>query len=143
MSSLKPGRALAVSMVLSGCTIAPHSDGVQTVDEVVATEQALLNKPVTVRGYLRFGDDSRNLWSERDAYSAIVRGLERGDLAPDDPQWHRCITLYEIREWREYLLSHTEKYVTVTGVLRLYPAKPGEISMGSCSDLGIEITSVR
>lgn len=141
--SVKYRCTLAVLVLLSGCAHAPRSEGVQTVDGVVAAEQSLLNKPVTVRGYLRFGDDSRNLWSTRGAYSTVVKDLSRGGLPADDPKWQRCVTLYEIRQWREFLLSHTDKYVTVTGVLRRSPAQPGEISMGACSDLGIEITSVR
>jgi hypothetical protein len=110
---------------------------------VVASEISVLNKSASVKGYLRFGDDSRNLWSTREAYSRVLEQLERKDGALDEALWEHCITLFAINGWREFMLAHNDQYVIVTGVIQRYPAATGEISMGGCNDLGIQITSVR
>jgi hypothetical protein len=104
----------------------------------VRSHAALEGKEVSVVGYLRFGDDTRNLWNDKEALLAV----SGGNVLPNDPAWNRCITLYDADKWRSILLSKDEKYVKVSGIVRFEAARPGEITFGACSDLGISIRSI-
>jgi hypothetical protein len=92
---------------------------------------------VSVKGYLRFGDDSRNLWNNEESYTYVRKSY----VPPNDPAWSRCIALYDINGWRKALLSMNNHYVLISGVVRRYPARDGDIAMDTCSDLGISIRS--
>jgi hypothetical protein len=124
---------------LYGCAYnaaAPNSIGVESV---VNSAASLEGKQVTVSGYLRFGDDTRNLWSSKGAYLAIRNGGPHAlGLATD-----HCIALYDITSWRDALLSNDGKSVLIGGVVHRIPLKEGEISLSECSDLGISIRSIR
>jgi len=56
---------------------------------------------VSVKGYLRFGDDGRNLWTSEESYTYVRKNY----VPPDNPAWSRCIALYDIDGWRKALLS--------------------------------------
>lgn len=105
-----------------------------TVDEMIRSNLEE-GHVVSVKGYLRFGDDSRNLWSNKDAYELV----ESRYTPQDDPAWNHCITLYGIEDWRKELLAKDRSYVVIAGVIHRYPSKEGDVSVGSCSDLGISI----
>ena len=111
---------------------------IQSVDSVVALEQQLVGQSIIVRGFLRFGTDSKNLWNDSRAYAAVVNNW----FPPDHPAWNRCITLYDIVGWRDFLIANSNMNVVVTGVLRKETREPDEINLDSCSELGVSITSV-
>lgn len=129
----------SVFIALSGCAhnlVPPNSIG---VDSVVNSAASLEGQLVTVSGYLRFGDDSRNLWSSKDAYL----GIKNGNPSARAPASDYCIALYDIEKWRGILLSNDGKNVLINGVIRRIPLKEGDISLSECSDLGIAIRSIR
>jgi hypothetical protein len=109
----------------------------RSVDDIVRSATILEGQTVSVKGYLRFGDDSRNLWSNKESYTYLKKDYR----PPSDPAWNRCIALYDIDGWREKLLSMNNHYVLVSGIVRHYPTRDGEITIDTCSDLGISIGS--
>src|SRR5690349_3648842 len=88
--------ATVVLLGETGCTHAKDVQAVLGVDDIVQSGKAFDGKRVAVRGFLRFGTDSRNLWASKEAY-AFVKGQE---LPPNDPAWGRCITLFDVGKWR-------------------------------------------
>ena len=92
---------------------------------------------VSVKGYLRFGDDGRNLWTSEESYTYVRKNY----VPPDNPAWSRCIALYDIDGWRKALLSMNNQYVLVSGIVHRYPAQDGDVAIDTCSDLGISIHS--
>ena len=110
-----------------------------SIDDVVSNENLYLGKLVLIKGYLRFGDDSRNLWSTRKAYLRVVEQ----DTMSDDPAWNRCITLYDFEAFREELIAHNNDYVLVRGVIRRSIHQEGEITTSACNELGISVQSVK
>lgn len=134
---LRNMRLVSLLLVCS-CAQDLHTQRAQTVDDVVARESELVGKPITVTGYLRFGDDSRNLWSNRQVYLRVTNE----DTQPDDPAWMRCITLYDIDGFREKLVAHNNDYVLVSGVVQRVDRQEGEITTSSCNELGISVRSL-
>src|SRR4051812_36692237 len=130
--------AIALALVLSGCAHQALSPNSMDVDSIIRSATNLEGKQVTVAGYLRFGDDSRNLWSSGDSYIAV----KNGQPLPGGALWNHCIALNDINGWRRALLSNNERNVLITGVIHRIPFKDDEISLGACSDLGISIRSV-
>lgn len=112
---------------------------VLTVDEVVSSGSSLLGEPVSVSGYLRFGDDSRSLWASASAYAAVADEY----LELEDPAWDRCITLIQIGNLREELLSKNGRVVILTGVIRRLRPAAGSGNLTSCSNLGISVDRVQ
>jgi hypothetical protein len=126
------------SLLLASCISGRGPSSIFTVDQVVTRETELLEKPIAVQGFLRFGDDTRNLWADKQAYVTV----SEGDLDPADPAWDRCITLYDIDGWRSALLKNDGHQVVVRGTLRRYDRKPQEITLSECSEWGLSIQSV-
>jgi hypothetical protein len=129
---------VCVSLFLASCVSVSASRSTLTVDQVVVDAKDLLGHSVTVIGFLRFGDDSRNLWTDKRAYVAV----SEGDPLPDDLAWDRCLTLYNIDGWRSILLKNDERQVVVRGILQRHVRLPHEITLSECSELGISIESV-
>jgi hypothetical protein len=131
-------RLSAVVLFVALVSACAHTRGPPlTVDEVIRSNPE--GEVSSVRGYLRFGDDSRNLWSSKDAYDVVKTRY----VPPNDPAWDHCIALYGVERWRRELLARDKSYVVITGVIHRYPSKEGDISLGSCSDLGVTISSLR
>jgi hypothetical protein len=133
MASSRAAAALLAVVLAPGCAYIATS---LSVDEIVRSSEE--GRTVSVRGYLRFGDDSRNLWSDEDSYDLANHRC----LSPGDPAWNHCMTLYEIGRWRSQLLATDRTFVVITGVMHRYPSEEGDISAGACGDLGIAIRSV-
>jgi hypothetical protein len=127
-----------MSVLLTACVTSHGDSPVHTVTQVVANESMLLGQAVTVDGYLRFGDDSHNLWTSRRSYRAVADGYRD----TDDPAWKECIALFDIDGWRDVLLRYTNHKVRVIGVLHRVPLQPDEITLSECSELGLSIKSV-
>jgi len=128
-----------VFVALLGCAHdASLSDHI-SVDSLVESASRLEGQQVTVSGYLRFGDDSRNLWSSKIVYMKMKNGSLSASNGPND----HCIALFDIADWRESLLSNNGKDILVSGVVRRIPLKEGEISLSECSDLGVAIRSIQ
>jgi len=109
-----------------------------SVDDVVHSVGAWEGQIVIVKGYLRFGDDSRNLWSNAAAYAYVSKEYRE----PSDPGWNRCISLFDIDDRRERLLSLNNHSVVIAGIVRHYPRESQEVRLDTCSDIGISIRSV-
>lgn len=130
---------LASLVLVCSCAQNLHAQRDQSVDDVVAHESELVGKSITVTGYLRFGDDSRNLWNSRQVYLRVANE----DAQPNDPAWNRCITLYDIDGFREKLVAHNNDYVLVSGVVQRLARQEGEITTSSCNELGISVRSLK
>ncbi|QAY75936.1 hypothetical protein [Sphingosinicella sp. BN140058] len=92
-------------------------------------------RPVSVSGYLTFGDDKHNLWaSEKDC-----RDLREAVPPPGDPAWRRCVALADYGRFRSKLLKNDGKSVVITGTLVRHVPDPDEINLGACSDLQISL----
>jgi hypothetical protein len=109
------------------------------VDAAIRNSQTAQDNSVAVRGYLRFGDDTHNILADK---STLLK-VETQSIDDDDPIWRRCITLYDIGHWRTTLVSLDRHYVVIEGILRLRRRGPGELSLGSCSEWGISVRSVK
>lgn len=129
-----------IFIILASCS---HSRAnipqVYTVDDVILNNKAYLEKPVVVSGYLRFGDDSRNLWSTKQSYVKVTKS----DIDPEDAAWNRCITLYDVGSFREDLIKYNNHYVIISGVVRRIIQQEGEITTSACNELGISVRSVK
>jgi len=128
----------AISLLVCACSLTRLSLESRGVDDVVRSSTTLEGTKVRVRGYLRFGDDSRNLWADRNAYDAVSSAY----VSPSDPAWNRCVTLYDIGAWRKDLLARNSTDVVIGGVIRRRAMQEGDVSLSSCSDLGISVLSV-
>ena len=138
----RASRSLVVCLCVEMATACAHAEQhghtYRSVDEVVHSVDAWEGQTVTVKGYLRFGEDSRNLWSDAAAYAYVSKEYRESS----DPGWNRCISLFDIDDRRERLLSLNNHSVVVTGVVRHYPREGEEIRLDTCSDIGISIRSV-
>ena len=138
MRSTRPWNFWLIPLLASCSTGGGHSEAVQSVDRVIANESTFIGTFVIVDGYLRFGDDSHNLWADHTAYLAVANH----DPPPDDPAWSRCIALYGINGWWETLLKNNGRQVRVRGILQRHVPEPEEVNLSECSDLGLAIKSV-
>ena len=123
---------------ISCCALAKDTVKSVGVDYVVANAKILEGKEVSVAGYLRFGDDSRNLWANKKAYVSVASG----SAGTNGPDWSRCITIYDLSSWRNKLLHMNKSNVVITGTVKSVPLEDGEIRTGSCSDLGVSIKAI-
>src|SRR5580692_4573666 len=76
------------------------------VDEIIQPASESESHLVTVSGFLRFGDDSHNLWSSKEALLAISKIY----VPTDDPVWSHCIGLFDIDGWRARLVALDNSY---------------------------------
>lgn len=111
---------------------------VMTVDSVVRQELVLTGRRITVRGFLRFGDDSRNLWHSK----GVLQKVSAGYVSPDDPSWDRCLSLYHTVNVRQKLLTLDNRYVAISGQLVRLKRSDGDVSTSLCSELGIRVDSI-
>jgi hypothetical protein len=109
------------------------------VDKIINSASALQGHLVTVSGYLRFGDDSHNLWSSKGALLAVSKSY----VPPDDPAWTHCIGLFDIDGWRARLLALDNSYVIITGALQSGNLHHSEFTMNTCTDSGLSIRSAK
>jgi hypothetical protein len=65
------GAVLLLLLLSAACTHANVAQRVLRVDDILASAGTLEGKQVEVRGFLRFGDDTQNLWTSKGAYSAV------------------------------------------------------------------------
>jgi hypothetical protein len=135
---IKSAGILWAALLIASCVSGGGSYAVFNVDQVISNETTLIGRTVTVSGYLRFGDDTRNLWANKAAHDAVVDTA----LSPDDPAWNRCVALFDIDGWRDVLLKNDRRQILVRGILRRDPQTAGEITMSECSELGLSIRSV-
>jgi hypothetical protein len=125
-------------MALAACV---HSKGLQEtlgVDDILRSAHTAEGTEVEVRGFLRFGDDTQNLWSSKEAYSAVSGHY----VPPDSPLWNHCISLFDTMTLRAALLKYDSFDVIVRGRVKRYRQVNGGITFESCSDVGISISSV-
>lgn len=127
--------ALAISAAASAGDRTPHWI---KVSEVIAKYDELLGRKVAIRGYLRFGDDSRNLWDEKDVYIDAKEGRVNIDTASSS----KCITLYDIGRYRKILLKYNQHNVIIYGTIKRVPLGEDEISLGSCNEIGVSVDRV-
>lgn len=129
---------LATSAAMACCA----SGGLRSaasVDDIVHDQGVLAGTEVSVRGYLRFGDDARNLWADRDVYLRVAEGSRMST----DPLWNRCLTLYDVGAHRARLASLDGKEVVVTGRVRQVVPRPGDVTTSACNTIGIVVHAVR
>jgi hypothetical protein len=139
MSIIKSSLALLAFMSVS-CATTSASDEQNTydVDAVVRNYESLAGKPISVVGYLRFSDDSKNIWQSAKIYTRI----RDDDILPSDVEWKRCITLYNIGKLRSKLKALDNSAVIVTGVTLNIPRGEDEVNLNSCNTIGISARSV-
>jgi hypothetical protein len=124
------GAVLLLLLLSAACTL--------RVDDILASASALEGKQVEVRGFLRFGDDTQNLWTSKGAYSAVS-----GPYVPaESPLWNHCISLFDTMKLRATLLQYDSHDVLVRGRVTRYPRDNDDIVFSSCSDVGIAIISI-
>lgn len=108
------------------------------VDDILESAAALEGRQVEVLGFLRFGDDTQNLWTNKDAYSAVSGRY----VPPESPLWNHCVSLFDTKRLRETLLRYDSRDVIVRGRVTRYQRANGDIALSSCSDVGITISSI-
>src|SRR5678816_1589358 len=106
----------SIVFALSSCAQSAVRLTPMGVDNVIQSAASLEGQRVAVSGYLRFGDDSRNLWSSKAVYLNIKNGNRPAQATSD-----HCIALYDIANWRRILLSNNGKNILVEGELRRIP----------------------
>jgi hypothetical protein len=130
---------LLALMPMWACVGARDTHKPITVDELIESAASLEGQEVAVSGYLRFGTDSHNLWSSREALAAVS-----ADYVPtDDPAWDHCVSLFDFAGLRSHLLANDNRMVTLIGTIERIKLEPGDLLMSSCSELGIAVQSVR
>ena len=120
--------ALLALSLLAGCA---HAPAIRPHD-LLAAPTASEGKRVTVRGYLRFGDDARGLWQSKQAYR---------DFTPRAPS--ACLTLFNAGAFRTQLLARDNSIVTLVATVRTLHLGPDEIALGWCNDTGLMIEKIR
>jgi hypothetical protein len=132
------GAVLLLLLLSAACTHATVVQRTLRVDDILASATALEGTQVEVRGFLRFGDDTRNLWTSKSAYSAVS-----GQYVPaESPLWNHCISLFDTKKLRATLLRYDSRDVLVRGRITRYRRDNDDIAFSSCSDIGITIISI-
>jgi hypothetical protein len=132
------GAALLLFLSLAACMSVKSPQRRLYVDDILKSAGLLEGTQVEVRGFLRFGDDTQNLWSSKDAYSAVSGHF----VPPDSPLWNHCISLSDTKKWRAALHQNDSLDVVVRGRVTRYQRNNGDIAFESCSDVGISVASV-
>jgi hypothetical protein len=135
---LRSMSAVLATWLVSACTHNPVKPEPKSVDFVVQSARALEGTRVQVVGYLRFGDDTHNLWNSKAAETAVSTGY----VPADDPRWSRCIALRDFGNYRSTLLRQNNHLVLITGIVNRIPLGPDEIEIGSCSEVKISVLKV-
>jgi hypothetical protein len=123
-----------LAILVAGCaSVAPIHPA-----DVLASPAGFEGRNVTIRGYLRYGDDARGLWQS----SAVLRKLDT--LPGNAPEWNSCLTLWNADKFRKQFVELRESNVTLVGIVRTMPPLGSEeIALGRCSDTGLVIESIR
>lgn len=121
--------SLFVFLALAAC--ARPEPGLQP-QSVLAAPADYQGKRVTVRGYLRYGDDARGLWQSAQAYRTY---------SPAKPR--PCLTLFNADAFHSRLRQFADSTVTLTGTVRTIHLQPEESARGWCSDTGMMIEKIR
>lgn len=108
------------------------------VDEIIKHQQKYVGREVSVRGYLLFGDDAKNLWTDKQSYARVSQGY----VPPDDPAWNKCITLSNTGSYRQVLLRLSRRNVLIKGTLRVRAHSDTAITIGECSDTILSVEEV-
>ena len=131
--------ALLLLLLLSfACTHGGVAQRPLSVDNILESAVALEGKKVEVRGFLRFGDDTQNVWTSKDAYSAVSNRY----VPPESPLWNHCISLFDTARLRATLLQYDSRDVLVRGRVTRHRRDNDDISFSSCSDVGITINLI-
>jgi hypothetical protein len=125
-------------LLSASCIYGSDAQQVLRVDDILESANVLEGKQVEVRGFLRFGDDTQNLWASKDAYSAVSGHY----VAPESPLWNHCISLFDTLKLRSSLLRYDSRDVLVRGRVTRYRRDEGDIAFSSCSEIGIAINSI-
>lgn len=137
-SICRRGAVLLVLLSSAACIYGKSPQQLLRVDDILESARVLEGTQVEVRGFLRFGDDTQNLWTSKDAYSAVSGHF----VSPDSPLWNHCISLFDTKKLRAALLRYDALDVIVRGRVTRYRRENGDIAFESCSDVGISVTSV-
>jgi hypothetical protein len=132
------GAALLLLLSLTACMSVKSPQQRLHVDDILKSANVLEGTEVEVWGFLRFGDDTQNLWSSKNAYSAVSGHF----VPPGSPLWNHCISLSDTKKWRAALHQYDSLDVVVRGRITRYQRVNGDITFESCSDVGISVTSV-
>lgn len=109
------------------------------VEDVAEAPVDLAGKQVAVRGFVRFGDDTKNLWADERTYLAALNGT--GNL--QELSSHKCLSLYTSKKFSSRLRHFDKRLVTIYGKVYRYKYVPGDINLGYCNDLGIIVTGIK
>lgn len=137
-------RALQLSSALScfavaSCVSPPPAVPALSVDEIVASSDQHVGQDVTVRGFLVFGTDARNLWHSKEAYSFVANDY----VGPSHPAWARCIAIDNRAVTRASLLRLSNRTVLVSGRITIRPRASNEIRIGACSETFLIVREAR
>ena len=120
--------ALPVLLVLAGCARPVPALQPQTVLAAPADYQG---KRIVVRGYLRYGDDSRSLWQSIETYRASRSAARTA-----------CLTLFNADAFHTRLRQFADSTVTLTGTVRTMHLAPEQSALGWCNDTGLMIERI-
>lgn len=127
-----------VLLLSAACSYGWGTPQILRVDDILESATALEGRQVEVKGFLRFGDDTQNLWTSRDAYSAVSGRY----VPPESPLWNHCVSLFDTKKLRSTLLRYDSRDVLVRGRVTHYRRDSGDIAFSSCSEVGIAIVAV-
>lgn len=97
-----------------------------------------VGKKVTIRGYLRYGDDARGLWTSQHLYLQA----RDGDASPDHAIWANCIALNADNQLARRLRALNGKRVLLAGVVSIEPHNNDEVFSFSCNDVALRVSKV-
>jgi hypothetical protein len=123
----------------TACAHTGHVQRILSVDDILRSGKTLDGQLVEVRGFVRYGDDSRNLWTSEKAYSKLAGHF----VPPSDPDWNHCISLLDSGKWRKLLVQKNGSYIVISGVVRHDPRAEGDINFELCNELGLSIRSIQ
>jgi len=95
-------------------------------------------KRVIIKGYLRYGDDARGLWTSQRAY---LRARD-GDAGRSSSIWNNCITLNAGAQIVARLRTINARRVALAGVVSVEHHQEDEIFSFSCNDVVLEVSAV-
>lgn len=124
-------------ITLWGCTKPSIRHDLKNVQDIISNQSIYLGEQVSVKGYLRYGDDAKNIWVDGSTYSK----LSDSNIKPSDPAWKMCLGIYKDASLWKKLRRLDKENVIITG--KLVIRKSDEvIYLGRCRALGIEIESI-
>lgn len=124
---------LSFLIAVTGCTTIQAGNRPVSVNQILVSPEEFRGQQVTVRGFLSFGDDRKNLWSSQDVYERVSKGV----VDAGDSNRKQCLSVLTTQNSEYYELRGKDKTeVSLSGVVTIVDFDD-RINLGFCSNIAL------